>query len=144
MSLVLSFPPVEFELSHAQKKHTQQKTLNICVPLLAFFITTSVFELTLSSVLSFFQCDLSCCLYILHIPCILMSYMCLFEIMLSLILSFPHKNLSYPIHNKTYTNICVPLLVFFITTSVFELTLSSVLSFFHSDLSCCLYILHIP
>ena len=45
------------------------------------FITTSVFELTLSSVLSFFQCDLSCCLYILHIPwCILMSYTCLSEL----------------------------------------------------------------
>ena len=27
LSLVLSFPPVEFELSHAQKKHTQQKNI---------------------------------------------------------------------------------------------------------------------
>ena len=146
LSLVLSFPPSGIWAIPCTKKNIHnKKILNICVPLLAFFITTSVFELALSSVLSFFQCDLSCCLYILHIPwCILMSYMCLFEIMLSLILSFPHKNLSYPIHNKTCINICVPLLVFFITTSVFELTLSSVLSFFQCDLSCCLYILHIP
>ena len=78
--------------------------INICVPLLVFFITTSVFELTLSSVLSFSQCDLSCCLYIVHIPrCILMSYMCLFELILSLILSFPHWNLSYPMHKKIHT-----------------------------------------
>ena len=138
------FPQWNLSYPMHKKNIHNKKTLNTCVPLLAFFITTSVFELTLSSVLGFFQCDLSCCLYILHIPCILMSYMCLFEIMCSLILSFPHRNLSYPIHNKTYTNICVPLLVFFITTSVFELTLSSVLSFFQCDLSCCLYILHIP
>ena len=118
-----------------------KKDIKIHVAWLKFFITTSVFELILSSVLNFFQCDFSCCLYILHINwCILMSYICLFE----LILSFPHKNLSYPMHKNTYINICVPLLVFFITTSVFELTLSSVLSFFQCDLSCCLYILHIP
>ena len=125
--------------------YTKKTCINICVPLLVFFITTSVFELTLSSVLGFSQCDLSCCLYILHIPrCTLMSYMCLFELILSLILSFPHWNSSNPMHKKIYITICVPLLVFFITTSVFELTLSSVLSFFQCDLSCCLYILHIP
>ena len=283
LSLILRFP--HWNLSYPMLKKTYT---NICVPLLVFFITTSVFELTLSSVSSFSQCDFCCHLYKVHIPwcpvrvrlssfwawfwgfptgiwaipytqkhtqtylylcwcssslhrylsslwalpwafsnviwaaaftyyiyldaywcsiCVclssfwawfwslptgiwaipcqrkwhkhtcslvevlhhyidirahfelclepspkwfellplhttytLLSYTCSFE----LILSFPHWNLSYPMHKKSYVNICVPLLVFFITTSVFELTLSSVLGFFHCDLSCCLYILHIP
>ena len=45
-------------------------TKNIHKHMCAFvgLLTTSVFELTLSSVLSFFRCEVSCCLYILHIP----------------------------------------------------------------------------
>ena len=55
--------PLEFELSHAK-----ENGINIRVAWLKFFITTSIFELILSSVLSFFQNDLSCYLYIVHIP----------------------------------------------------------------------------
>ena len=99
LSLILSFP--HWNVSYPIPKND----INIRVPWLKLFITTSVFELTLSSVLSFFQCDFCCYLYILHIPrCILMSYMCLFELILSLILSFPHWNLRHPMHKKTYVN----------------------------------------
>ena len=116
--------------------------INICVPLLVFFITTSVFELTLSSVLTmwFELLPLHTTYTSMHLDVL---YMCLFELILSLILSFPHWNLSYPMP-KHDINIRVAWLKLFITTSIFELILSSVLSFFQCDLSCCLYILHIP
>ena len=134
--LDFEFSPLEFELSHAQKTY-----INICVPLLVFFITTSVFELTLSSVLGFFQCDLSCCLHILHIPwrpihVRLSPFWAWFW-------AFPTG--IWAVQRKTKCiNIRVLLLMFFITTWIFEIILSSVLSFVQCDLSCCLYILHIP
>ena len=215
--LMLGFP--HWNLSYPMHKKTY---VNICVPLLVFLITTSVFELTLSSVLGFFpmwfellplhttytlmhldvlyvlvwahfeldfevsplEFELShaqknmhkhMCTFVgvlhhyigiwahfelclelfpmwfellpLHTTYTSMHldvlYMCLFELILSLILSFPHWNLSYPMP-KHDINIRVAWLKLFITTSIFELILSSVLSFFQCDLSCCLYILHIP
>ena len=78
--------PLEFELRVAWLK---------------FFITTSIFELILSSVLCFFQCDLSCYLYILHIPwCPTRVRWSPFWAWLWV---FPQWNLSYPMHKKTYT-----------------------------------------
>ena len=125
--------PLEFELSHAEK-NIHKHTCSLVEVLHHYIDIRAHFELCLEPSPKWFE------LLPLHTTYTLLSYTCSFE----LILSFPHWNLSYPMHKKSYVNICVPLLVFFITTSVFELTLSSVLGFFQCDLSCCLYILHIP
>ena len=76
----------------------------IRVPVLMFFIATEVFELILRPVLSFYQCHLSCCVYV---DCFtLVSYPCLFELNLSLVSSFPHWNLSCPMQNNIHKHTC--------------------------------------
>ena len=84
-----------------------------------------------------YQCKLSCCLYILHIP------WCPRHVRLS---SFWAWFWAFPtgIWAVPNTNIHVPVLMFSITTTIFALILSPVLSFYQLDFSCCLYILHLP
>ena len=100
--LGLELFPLEFALFHAQKNiHKHMCTF---VGVLHHYIDIwAHFELCLE----FFP--MWCELLPLHTTYTLVSYTCSFEPILSLILVFPHWNLSYPMHKKTtqtYVYLC--------------------------------------
>ena len=89
------------------------------------FADVLILELILRPVSSFYQCRLSCCVYV---DCFtLVSCPCLFELTLSLIWSLPHWTMSCAMKNKvhkhtwTFFAVCISTLIFELISGSFEL-----------------------